>query len=51
MMTQVGAEKQYAWTTGASTDTRTDLALSKNGQVGKMELEYALDLEEDPPPG
>lgn len=51
LVSQVGGVLQYAWSTGRRTDTRTDIALSKNGQIGQMELEYALDIEVDPPPG
>ena len=52
LLQQVGTVQQQAWSVGGRTaETRTDLAISKNGQIGQMELVSALDLEEKPPAG
>ena len=49
----VGAISQKAWSTGISSDTRTDVALSSHQITNDtlMELSSELDIEQDPLPG
>lgn len=52
LLSLVGSLPQESWSVGGQKkDTRTDLAISKNGNIGQMELTTALDLEQEVPDG